>query len=505
MLNIKDSIVRVPFLIKGRLVIPPEISRSQIEAAFNQAGETATYIQTAGAQVVREPVIDRAAMRYTGEFVYQVMPPVTGKELIESDTVSLAEELYSLSVDDILDYLEAVLDMLTGNAGISLRTAEIYRMTSEYPVAMLEEMFTSLLTSFDREAARQMIDRELSFAGKPGIDFLNGWVEIPQKNSGIGTKTMVRAMPTRQLHITAGNAPEVPVISALRAILTKSAAVIKLPYGAILSGALVAMAAAAIPDHPISRNLSIVHWQGGDEKIENALFTPGAFDRIVVWGSPETVAAVQSRALFTKIICLNPRYGISLIGEEAFSSNLEDVAAKAAADVMIYNQKACTSSLVHYIEGTAKQAGEYAEVLCRKLSEWDVQMPNFVSPVAAGQIKRMRRGKYAGAAWHINTRNDNFSSGVAVIQNDFDILDHPACRLAIVRPVEKLEDALKYVNPYVSAAGVYPEERRLKLRDRILAGGVSSVLPLGECGRVYAGMPHDGMLVLNQMVDWKNA
>ena len=42
------------------------------------------------------------------------------------------------------------------------------------------------------------------------------------------------------------------------------------------------------------------------------------------------------------------------------------------------------------------------------------------------------------------------------------------------------------------------------MRDRILARGVSSVLPLGRCERVYPGMPHDGMLVLNELVDWKN-
>ena len=138
-------------------------------------------------------------------------------------------------------------------------------------------------------------------------------------------------MPTRQLHITAGNAPEVPLISALRAVLTKSAAVIKLPYGATLTGALFSLAAAAAtPEHPITQNLSMVYWPGGDESIENILFMPDAFDRIVVWGSPETVASVQSRALFTRTIYLNPRYGVSLIGREAFSGNLEEVAAKAS-------------------------------------------------------------------------------------------------------------------------------------------------------------------------------
>jgi hypothetical protein len=139
------------------------------------------------------------------------------------------------------------------------------------------------------------------------------------------------------------------------------------------------------------------------------------------------------------------------------------------------------------------------------LGRWDKEMPNFVFPSAIGQIKRMRRGRYANAGWYINNRSGDFSSGVVVVPGKFDILDHPMCRLVVVRPVERLEDTLKYISQYVSTVGVYPEERRLELRDRILAKGVSSVFPLGQCERIYAGMPHDGMRVLSELVDWKNA
>ena len=78
------------------------------------------------------------------------------------------------------------------------------------------------------------------------------------------------------------------------------------------------------------------------------------------------------------------------------------------------------------------------------------------------------------------------------------------CRLVFVQPVDSLEGTFKYLNQAVSTAGIFPEKRRLELRDRILARGVSNVLPLGQSERFYAGMPHDGMLVLSQLVDWKN-
>ena len=368
-----------------------------------------------------------------------------------------------------------------------------------------------------------MIDRELSLWEKPGSQFLEGWVEVPartmlalttscrqgifiqeQEAHASSSRSFIRAMPTRQLHITAGNAPEVLIISALRAILTKSAAVIKMPFGATLTGSLLALAAASLPDHPLTQNLSLVYWQGGDASVEDILFSHNAFDRIVVWGSPETVTSVQSRALYTRTVYFNPRYGVSLIGREAFPDNLEKAAILASSDSMIYNQKACTSSQVHYIEGTENEANRYAVILRDVLSKWDSAIPHFIPPSVRGQIKRLKRGKYSQVQWSVNTQDGEFNSGAVVMPGEFDILDHPMCRLIVVRRVDRLTEVLKYLHPGVSTVGVYPEARRLELRDLISARGVSNVLPLGECERMFAGIPQDGMAVLSQLVDWKN-
>ena len=142
----------------------------------------------------------------------------------------------------------------------------------------------------------------------------------------------MRALPTRQLHITAGNSPHIPFMSAVRALVTKSPAVIKSPYGAVLPGALLAIAAACQPNHPITRHLSIVYWPGGDDSIERTFFLPTAFDRIVVWGAPMAVQSVKQRALHTKVLTFDPRYGVSLIGK-----NADDVAIRTVCDALVAN------------------------------------------------------------------------------------------------------------------------------------------------------------------------
>src|SRR6185369_17821411 len=105
------------------------------------------------------------------------------------------------------------------------------------------------------------VDLELGHHGVPGRRLLYGWVELATQThpgpahlvgAGFlppalarqihGHATALRALPTRQLHITAGNSPLIPLFSLLRAVWTKSPSVIKLPGGAALPGSLVALA-----------------------------------------------------------------------------------------------------------------------------------------------------------------------------------------------------------------------------------------------------------------------
>ena len=110
-----------------------------------------------------------------------------------------------------------------------------------------------------------------------------------------------------------------------------------------------------------------------------------------------------------------------------------------------------------------------------------------------------------GASFHLNTDDDGaFLSGAIVVPHAFKIGDHPMARLIVVRPVERLEDTVRWFHHGVATVGVHPEPRRLQLRDLVAAHGVSNVVPLGQSARTFSGMSHDGMVVLSELVDWKN-
>jgi len=245
--------------------------------------------------------------------------------------------------------------------------------------------------------------------------------------------------------------------------------------------------------------------------VEDVFFGPEAFDRIVIWGAPDAVASVKRRALFTKLVTLNPRYGMSWIGREAFENDdYKEAARRGAVDTMIWNQKACIASSVHYVEGDDEQVMAYARAVQKELAEWDRVAPNFLDPAAQGQIRRLRRGKLLNAQWLANKqnegdkKNEGVSSVVIVVRGGFDMMDHTLSRMVIVRQVSRLEDALPFLNESVSTVGVFPESRRMELCDRILARGVSTSYPLGMGDRMSTGLAHDGMKVYSELMDWKN-
>lgn len=528
----KHGLVRCPLLVNGTLIGPPDLSPDEIAQAFSlldrqrgSADAYQSYVKVGGAQVLRHREIDRQTMLVTGSWIYTVMPSIDPRELVQVDFDALTDQLYSLPYESVLQWLTLVSAALEQQTGVVAGVRDLDRLTSEHPDAFGDVAFAALCLLLSPENATASVDAELSQHGIPGRRLLEQWVEMPcpripgpvhvlgadilpdaLTNELPSYNAVIRAMPTRQLHITAGNSPLVPILSLVRAVWTKSPCVLKLPSGAVLAASLVALiAATAAPDHPITRHLSIVYWQGGDEDIEKVLFSPGTFDRIVTWGAPESVASVRARAGFTKILCFNPRYSVSFIGREAFTmGGLDEVAGRAVCDSMIENQKACIASLVHYVEGTMDDAERYAAAIERALERWDAQFPNPLLNRHLAMLKRLERGVLLDAQVRFRKPQGVYSSGVVIAPHDFPIKDHPMCRCIVVRPVSALEECLRFLHPGVATVGIFPDDRRRELRDAIGARGVSNIVPLGHAGAPTAGSSHDGMLVLSELVDWKN-
>ena len=543
---LEGGLVRVPHLVRGRLVAPPAIGADEARAALAAAGPGATYARVAaregraGAQVLRETLVDRATMRARadGDRVL-VLPDVDAAALLYEDPGAERAALAAVPFERACALLEDVAEASAPEAPLGRRLRALVSETSDLADVLLDAALATNAAMLRGAAVREVVDRELGVGGVAGSRFLDGWVELDaagfdgptaeiltelERRGGGGgapparVRPALRALPTLQIHVTAGNAPVVAPASAARILSTRSGGVVKLPSGAVLPGAALGPAlAAAARAHPgaaaLAGGLSLVYWKGGDGCVEERLFEPTVFDRVVVWGAPDAVERIGALAGAAAIrtLTFNPRYGVSLVGREAFADargvgGPAAAARRAAADTVIWNQRACIASLVHYVESDEAGALRYAEALRDALAAADAVAPAAPAPAAAGWIQRLRRGALAGARWlPVGGAGRDLRAAVVVVPGPFDLEQHPLSRLVVVRRVDRLEEAVALCHRGVSTAGVYPEARRLALRDALAARGVSNVLPLGGCERAWAGMPHDGMRVLADLVDWVNA
>jgi hypothetical protein len=217
------------------------------------------------------------------------------------------------------------------------------------------------------------------------------------------------------------------------------------------------------------------------------------------------VASVHARAPHCKTVFLNPRYGLSVVGRAAFPDHVDEVAARASADSLIANQQACFSSLVHYVEGDEDQVLAYCRALQLALARWDAFSPQVLPRAILGRLRLLRRTALLEGTWFENGPRPNVSSAVVYLREPFDLAVHPMCRLVVVRRLDRLEEIVPLLNSDVSTLGMYPAGALVELRDACAAAGVSNLFPLGECERMYAGMPHDGMKILSELVNWANS
>ena len=508
-----QGVARLPVLVAGALLVPELPSPDEMEEAINSGLRNVDVCETH--LVMADAEVEGRKLRCLA------LPRMTAPAaLLPRDIADRIRSLHPLEFGAVAAYVDAIGQTLAPSGALVSRALALAIACSDQPEYFVRLGFADVHAAFDGTALGRAVDRELEYGGRPGRAYLNGWTDIPDdiaagamaiERARIGGSTTpaahkrrLRAVPTTQLHITAGNSPVVPAISALRAFATKGAVTVKLPSGALVAGATLALAMhVTAPEHPLTRHASIAYWPGGDEAAESVLLRHGAFERIVVWGSRASVDAVAARAAGTKTLVFNPRYGVSLIGRASLAPQMvEQTARRAAQDTCVWNQQACIASLVHYAEGNRAEIDGYCAALARELALWDAAHEHQPNRAMVGRIRTARRGELSDGGWTVNGPPVAPTSAVVRMDRGFDLSAHPQARIVVVRAVNDLADTLDLMHSGVSSVGIFPLERLDGLRDEICGRGVTSVIPLGEADTLFAGSPHDGMRPLSELVSW---
>jgi hypothetical protein len=298
----------------------------------------------------------------------------------------------------------------------------------------------------------------------------------------------------------------------LRNALTRSDAIIKVPSNDPLTAMAIARTLADIaPDHPITRHLAVGYWKGGDEQVEEQLYKPEHVEKIVAWGGLASVKHVTRYIQpGLELIALDPKRSATIIGPEAFASEetLREVATRAACDVGAGNQEGCVNARVIYVLSGTEQPGlDDANRLGELIYQSMVQLPDFISTkpkVVNRTLLEHIEGSRLTDDWYRVFGGEDAEGAIIVSQIDEPVNYSTMLsgRVANVVPVDSIDKVTDAVNAYTQTIGIFPEELKRELRDRLPLFGAQRLTSLGYAASVNFTIPQDAMEPVRRMCKW---
>jgi hypothetical protein len=265
--------------------------------------------------------------------------------------------------------------------------------------------------------------------------------------------------------------------------------------------AILRTMAAIDPSHPIVKSMSAVYWRGGDDKVEQILYRPQYFDKIVAWGGGDAINnVIKYLGPGFQLVSFDPKTSISMVGKEAFASDetLALAADLASADVMTLNQEACVASRFLYVEGEQADVDRFAEKLHQRIAERAAASGD-VRPLDMDLREQIETLMMMDDEFGVWGKPDG--RGI-VIRSEEPVDFHPINKTANVVRVDRLDDAVKWINVATQTVGFYPFDRMADYRDRLASGGAQRIVHLGEAGPSTIGNPHDAMYPMHRFVHW---
>jgi hypothetical protein len=457
--------------------------------------------------IIRGQIIDAADVEYGGrnpETRFRTADLRKHLDQLPLSTPSSLAELYSVSFDEIVDYLAELGKRLRFDTNQHLQDAlRLTIKTSGLGEPILRSVYEGLGKVFDPKQVREVADINI------GIPFLEGWVNT---RTADGTSTYVRAFGARAVHIIAGNVPTISAMTIMRNTITRSDIIIKTPSNdPLTASAIVRTMIDMAPNHPITRHISVGYWKGGDAVIEDQLYQPKNVEKIVAWGG---MASIKHIAKYIQpgidLITLDPKLSSTIIGKEAFDSEprMQETARRLALDIAVNNQLGCLNARVVYIQcGTDKTgletANRFGKMVYQAIQEVPIHLSNPVPAIDRALAEEMEGLRFAAGAYKVYGGDGR--GGVIVSQSDepvefAQLLNN---RVANLVPVDDLDAPIRAVTNYTQTIGIYPEELVPKIRDRLAFHGAQRLVTLGYVAtrRTIAG-PQDGIEPLRRMCKW---
>jgi len=372
-----------------------------------------------------------------------------------------------------------------------------------FPATTLSSGLDAFFRQVTAENLESLVVQELGHAQR-----LDGMVATAQESHA---RIMATASgPGLLVHIAAGNIPAPTLMSTALGLLIRSAQFVKCASGASL---LPRLFAHSLYDREpkLGSCIEIAEWPGGTADFEGALFA--AADCVTATGSDETILAIQRKLPpHVRFVPYAHRVSFGYVANEVLSrQNAQEVAQRAASDVVCWNQLGCLSPHLFYVEmGGNVPPEKFAELLADELARREQDEPRGPLAVQEAADIAAKRGFYQVRAAHSKEtqvwQSEGSTAWTVVFETEPQFKLSCLNRFIFIKPVKELREALDNaasVKGKVSTVGVAaPFQKMQEIAIQLARWGATRVCPLGKMQEPPLTWRHDGRPALGDLVTW---
>jgi hypothetical protein len=312
-------------------------------------------------------------------------------------------------------------------------------------------------------------------------------------------------------HFMAGNVPTLSIFSLIQALLCKNVNLLRVPFESVkvvlellkpLLDIKISFEGKQYYGRDLLKSTSIIYFPSSDKAL-NEEMSLGADVRII-WGGEVAVNSITvlPKKTTCKDIIFGPKYSFAVFDRSIMeSSGLSKTFDSLAQDIISFDQNACSSPQILFIERSSLSLKEAGVLLSESLEKIAKRYPN--NSISQSTLARIlnKRGEYL-----LSTDKDiicNKDLQYTVLMDRNLSLEEPVNgRTIFLKEVEDILDVCKLITSRIQTIGIASEDndKMRNFANRVSLRGVNRIVKVGCMS--FFDSPWDGILLMNELVKW---
>lgn len=311
-------------------------------------------------------------------------------------------------------------------------------------------------------------------------------------------------------HWIAGNVPTLAFYSLFQSVIAKNSNIVRVPKNSVnlvldllaqLDDIEVEFNSKVYYSKDILKNISLIFFDSDNELLNKNMSIIA--DVRIIWGGEKAVNSINMfpKKTTCKDVVFGPKYSFAVFDKNIIeSSECQKYMNKFVIDVATFNQEACSSPQVLFIEKSSIPLKNTIEKLAKAFEKLNKRHPNIINESTAAQIINIR-GIY-GLSLDKNLCCSKGLGYTILINDELALEDPVGGRCLFIKEIDSIFDVEDLITRRIQTIGIActDKDKIIKFADRVTNLGVDRIVNVGLMN-IY-DYPWDGCFMINELIRW---